>query len=332
MKLKVLWIGAILPLLALPGCKTGYNPTTIDGFTQGTTFHIVVRDDIPAHVDIKRDIDSVFLAMERSMSLFDRNSLLSRVNRNETDSVDQYIIDCIQVAEAVSRQSDGLFDITIRPLTRAYGFGGGDTIRHPNIDSLLQWVGYEKIRIENGRLIKQHPDVQIDLNGIAQGYTVDVLADHFDRLGFENYIIEMGGEIFSRGLSAREKPWVVGIDRPDEENRVQGSDIQVKIPLSGRGLATSGNYRKFYEDESGRKIVHTVNPKTGEPVISNVLSATVIAPDATLADVYGTFFMVAGLESSLIFLDEHPELDAIIVYSDEQGNIQTFNSGLPEIE
>ncbi|MCD8186371.1 MAG: FAD:protein FMN transferase, partial [Rikenellaceae bacterium] len=257
-------------LLALTGCKTGFRPTTVDGFTQGTTFHIVVRDDIPKGVDLKRDIDSVFLAIEKSMSLFDDQSLLSRINRNETDSLDRYIMDCIRVAEQVSRQTDGLFDVTIGPITRAYGFGGGTPVSQPDLDSLLQWVGYDKIRMENNRLIKAHPRVQIDLNGIAQGYTVDVLAQHFDGLGLENYIIEMGGEIFSRGLNARNQPWVVGIDRPDENNQVQGSDIQVKIPLSGRGLATSGNYRKFYEDESGRKIVHTVDPLTGQPVINQV--------------------------------------------------------------
>ena len=315
------------------GSSASYSPTTIDGFTQGTTFHIVIRDDISESVDIKRDIDSIFQRVEESMSLYDPESLISRLNRNETDRLDTYIADCIRISETLSRETGGLFDITVKPLTAAYGFtGDGPTLR-PNVDSLLQFVGYEKISIADGRLLKAHPGVQIDLNAVAQGYTVDLVAAHFDRLGLENYIVEMGGEIFSRGRNAREQEWIVGIDRPEEQQLIQGRDIQVKIHLSGRGLATSGNYRKFYDDESGRRIVHTVNPKTGEPVISDVLSATVVAPDATLADVYGTYFMVAGLDASLSFLKQHPELDAIVIWSDEDGSMKTYlTDGLETIE
>lgn len=325
MKIKVFGgIGLLAIVIACAGCKPEYNATKITGFTQGTTFAITIRDDIPEGVDIRRDIDSIFLRIEASMSLYDPSSLISRLNRNETDSLDRYIADCIRIAEKVSRQTDGLFDITIKPLTSAYGFTGEGPTKQPHVDSLLQLVGYEKIRMENNRLIKEHPGVQIDLNGIAQGYTVDVMAAHFDGLGLKNYIVEMGGEIFSRGLNIRNTAWSVGIDRPVDGNMIQGEDILLVLPLSERGLATSGNYRKFYENESGRRIVHTVNPKTGEPVISRVLAATVIASDATLADVYGTYFMVAGLDQSLAFLKEHPELDALIVWADEQGTMNTY--------
>lgn len=317
-------VGLLAVAITCAACKPEYNPTKITGFTQGTTFAITIRDDIPEGMDIRQDIDSIFLGIEASMSLYDPSSLISRLNRTETDSVDRYIADCIHVADEVSRQTGGLFDITIKPLTSAYGFTGDGATQQPNVDSLLQFVGYEKIRVENGRLIKEHPGVQLDLNGIAQGYTVDVMAAHFDRLGLKNYIVEMGGEIFSRGLNAHNKAWSVGIDRPVDGNMIQGGDMLLALSLSERGLATSGNYRKFYENESGRKIVHTVNPETGEPVISNVLAATVIAPNATLADVYGTYFMVAGLEQSLIFLKEHPELDALIVWADDEGNMNTY--------
>jgi len=327
MKIKLFnAIGLLALTITWAGCKPEYNPTKITGFTQGTTFAVTIRDDIPEGVDIRRDIDSIFLGIEASMSLYDPSSLISRLNRNETDSVDRYIADCIRMSEEVSRQTDGLFDITIKPLTSAYGFTGEGATQQPNIDSLLQFVGYEKIRVENDRLVKEHPGVQLDLNGIAQGYTVDVVAAHFDRLGLKNYIVEMGGEIFSRGQNVRNKAWSVGIDRPVDGNMVQGGDMLLALSLSERGLATSGNYRKFYENDSGRKIVHTVNPKTGEPVISRVLATTVIAPDATLADVYGTYFMVAGLDRSLAFLKEHPELDALIVWADDEGNMNTYTT------
>ena len=317
-------MGPLLLAVLLAGCKTEYNPTKIDGFTQGTTYHIVIRDNIPENVDIHRNIDSIFLAMEHSMSLYDPNSLLSRLNRNETDSVDRYITDCIRIAEQISRETEGLFDITVKPLTGAYGFAGEARNVHPNIDSLLQFVGYEKISVENDRLVKAHPNVQIDLNAIAQGYTVDEMSRHFEALGLKNYLVEMGGEIYCSGLNAEDKKWLVGIDTPAEGNNISGADLQVLLRISEQGLATSGNYRKFYDTEAGERVVHTVNPITGKPVVSNVLSATVIAQDATLADVYGTYFMVAGLEKTQAFLAARPDLEACVIYSDEQGDIQVL--------
>lgn len=333
--MKKTLFGAALLCFAglLSGCKTDYTPTTIDGFTQGTTFHIVIRDDLPKGVDIENDVDSIFRRVEESMSLYEPNSLLSRLNRNETDTIDRYIADCIRIAETLSRETGGLFDITVKPLTGAYGFAGEERTAAPNIDSLLRFVGYEKIRVEGNRLVKAHPNVQIDLNAIAQGYTVDLMAKHFDALGLKNYLVEMGGEIFSRGLNARDEKWVVGIDSPVEGNLTPGMEMQVMIHLSGRGLATSGNYRKFYENESGQKIVHTVNPKTGEPVVSRVLSATVVAPDATLADIYGTYFMVAGLEKTAEFLNRHPEVDAYVVFAGEDNRMQVMAThGLDIVE
>lgn len=319
-KLTVLFLAAA----AFLSCRDKPAPsaTVIDGFAQGSTYHIVIVDSVKQQ--IVDDIDSILGRIDFSLSVYNPQSLISRINRNETDSVDQYIADCIRIAEGLSRASGGLYDITIKPLTAAYGFAGADSVRNPDVDSLLRLVGYQKIEIRDGRLIKQHPGVQIDLNSIAQGYTVDVIAGHFDRLGLENYLVEVGGEIFSRGANPNGEVWVVGIDKPVDGNYIPGADVQVKLRLTGKGLATSGNYRKYYTDDSGRKIVHTVNPLTGEPVVSNLLSATVVAPDATLADIYGTYFMVAGLEEAKTFLAGRKELEAYLVYSDDQGNFQVY--------
>ena len=313
--------GIVISALFLSQCKREHTPTVLDGFAQGSTYHIIIRDEVKP--DLRKDIDSIFLEME-SMSLYDPNSLLARLNRNETDSVNVHIAECIRIAERISRESGGLFDITVKPLTGAYGFAGEVRNEHPDIDSLLQFVGYEKIRVENGRLIKSHPNIQIDLNAIAQGYTVDVIARHFDSMGLENYLIEMGGELFCRGLNAQDKKWKVGIDAPKEGNMMPGADIKIVLNLSNRGLATSGNYRKFYDTEAGERIVHTVNPQTGKPVVSTVLSATVVALNATLADVYGTFFMVTGLEKSIEFLDKRPDLEACIIFSDDSGDMRVY--------
>lgn len=313
------------------------TPTTpaetvvIDGFAQGGTYHIVVKDARAKTWNLKAQIDSLIEVIDRSVSLYNPQSRLSRINRNETDTLDPLTQQCIEIAERISRESEGLYDITIKPLTAAYGFAGEQTVQHPNLDSLLQFVGYQRIAVQEGRLVKQDPRIQLDLNSIAQGASVDFLSDYLNRLGVEDYIIELGGEIFCRGTNAQGAPWRVGIDRPTEGNITPGADLQVILGLSNEGLATSGNYRKFYTDSLGRKIVHTINALTGEPVISNLLSVTMVARDATLADAYGTVCMVLGLERSKAFLAAHPELQAYMIYSDEQGNFKTYvTSGLAQ--
>lgn len=311
-------------LFLMTSCREKKNDKFLSiysGFAQGTTFSIKVKDSVEHN--FIAPIDSILKGIDMSMSVFEPNSLISRLNRNETDSLDAYIKECIQIAERLSKESGGIYDITIKPLTSAYGFTGDGAMKDPNVDSLMQYVGYKKISIEGGRLVKENPNIQLDLNSIAQGYTVDVIARYFDSMGYKDYIIEVGGEVFSRGTNMSEIPWIVGIDKPVEGNAA-GKNIQVMIGLSGKGLATSGNYRKFYTDDSGRKIVHTVDATTGEPVISNMLSATVVADDATLADVYGTFFMAAGLEKSIETLEKNKDLAAYIIYSDDSGKFQVY--------
>ena len=192
------------------GRKTGDGPTVsrFDGFTQGTTYHILVKSDGPLHME--NEIDSLLTEVDNSMSLYNPQSLLSRLNRNETDSVDGFIAECIRTARRISEQSDGAYDITVKPLTAAYGFTGDVPVQNPDVDSLLKLVGYDKIAVENGRLRKADPRMQIDLNSIAQGATSDYIAAYFEKLGIEEYMIEVGGEIFCRGLNAKGKIKEVG--------------------------------------------------------------------------------------------------------------------------
>ncbi len=307
----------------LSSCGKDVAVTTIDGFAQGSTYHIVLKSDRPMD-DARSGIDSVLATFDRSASLYLDSSLLNRLNRGETDSVDSYIAECIAVAERISRESDGMYDITVKPLVSAWGFAGETRTVRPNIDSLLQYVGYEKIGVENGRLVRTQPGVQIDLNSIAQGYTADILGRYIESLGVKEYLVEIGGEIFCRGTNPKGRPWVVGIDRPVEGNFTPGADLQVKLAISDRGLATSGNYRKFYTDEQGRKIVHTIDPRTGMSAQSDLLAVTVVAPTAILADAYGTMCMVMGRERSIAFFEEHPDLDAYLVYSDSTGAFRTY--------
>lgn len=308
------------------GCKEKPKPVSVmklDGFTQGSVYHMVIKgDSIPG---IQGKVDSLLRVIENSMSLFDDNSLICRLNRNETDTLDRFIAECIAVADKISRESSGLYDVTLKPLTGAYGFTGGKATKLPNIDSLLTLVGYRKISVKNGRLIKEDPRMQLDLNSIAQGATADYVAEYFESLGIKEYLVNIGGgEIVAKGTNPGGLPWRIGIDRPYEGNNVPGADLQAKITLSGKGLATSGNYRKFYVTESGEKVVHTVNPLTGKSVQSNLLSVTAVAENAKLADAYGTALMVMGLDKSIEFLGNHPKLDAYLVYSDDDGNYQVY--------
>jgi thiamine biosynthesis lipoprotein len=311
-------------VLGACGKRGGADYVVLNGFAQGSTYHFVVK--CADSTGMQRSIDSLLAAVDASMSLYQPNSLINRLNRNETDSVDEYIAYCIEQAAKVSELSGGEYDITIAPITEAWGFAGKNATEHPDVDSLLQYVGWRKIRVENGRLIKDNPNMRIDLNSIAQGLTADLLGRLMESRGATDYLMEIGGEIFCRGVNPRGEQWVVGIDKPEEGNNLPGNNLQARIAISGQGLATSGNYRKYYTDESGHKVVHTVSALTGMSRISNLLSATVVADNATLADVYGTMFMILGLDRSIEFLTAHPEIGGYLVYSDHDGNFRTWVS------
>lgn len=323
------WTIGLCLLLLATGCA-GPKPTVVtilQGFTQGGSYRVVVKSDRDRS-DLQEPVDSLLGVIERSMSLYDTNSLISRLNRNETDSLDSFIARCIEIATGISRESDGYYDITVKPLVEAWGFlGKNNPEKSPNIDSLLQYVGYEKIAIRNGRLVKSSPGVQIDLNSIAQGVTADEVGRLLEAEGIKEYLVEVGGgEIFCRGTNPDGTPWRVGIDKPFEGNLMPGASLQMRLHVSDQGLSTSGNYRKFRLLDDGRKVVHTLNPKTGYGVESNLLSATVLAESAALADAYGTLLMVLGLERSIDFLATKPGLLACLIYVDETGNYRTWVS------
>jgi thiamine biosynthesis lipoprotein len=183
-----------------------------------------------------------------SMSIFNTQSLISRINAGVTDSLDVHLIRNIAVAAHMYRLSDGYYDITVKPLTDAYGFAKKRKIEHPNVDSLLQFVGFEKFRVVGSRIVKSDNRLQLDLNSLAKGYTVDLLADRLEALGCGDYIVEVGGEIRTSGLSPRGDVWRVGVDTPFEGNQSPGEYQQAVIELSDRALATSGNYRRYYTD------------------------------------------------------------------------------------
>ena len=264
----------------------------------GTTFRIVAKTAL-AQKQVYAEAMVIDSTAKSSMSIFNTQSLISRINAGVTDSLDIHLIRNIAVAARMYRLSDGYYDITVKPLTDAYGFAKKRKIEHPNVDSLLQFVGFEKFRVVGSRIVKSDNRLQLDLNSLAKGYTVDLLADRLEALGCGDYIVELGGEIRTSGLSPRGDVWRVGVDTPFEGNQSPGEYQQAVIELSDRALATSGNYRRYYTDSEGNKIVHTINPKTGKGVISTLLSATVVANRCVEADAMATMFMAMGTDRAV---------------------------------
>ena len=311
--------------LWLSACKEEEMIHKISGEAQGTTWHIsYISEDSKDH---KTAIDSILKELDLSLSTWVKTSIISRINRNEKDiMIDSYFRDVFLKSMEVSEKTNGLFDVTVGPLVNAWGFGPVNKSERDSlpIDSIRNFVGYKMLKLDNGYINKARPEIYIDFNAIAQGYSVDVLAAYLDKHQISNYLVELGGEVIAKGTKHKNS-WTVGIDKPDE---VQGIErkLQAIVQLRNRALATSGNYRKFYEVD-GMKYAHIIDPRTGYPAKQNILSATVLANDAMSADAYATAFMIMGLDGSTEFLRENQDLnlDVFFVYTDK-GKLKTYQS------
>lgn len=295
----------------------------IHGQTQGTTYHIKYEDRKGR--DLQPRIDMLLRKFDLSLSTYDPQSLISRINNNEDVRVDRYFRKVFHKAEEVYHISDGAFDITVAPLVNAWGFGpktGAET-DSAAIDSILQYVGMDKVKLEGSYIVKENPNIQLDVNAIAQGYSVDVVAEFLERKGIVNYLVEIGGELKTKGVNDKGELWKIGIDKPIDNNFIAGKDLQAIARLNNKALATSGNYRKFYEKD-GVKYAHSINPKTGYPVLSRLLSTTVMTNDCMTADAYATAFMIMGLEKSIMLLSDQKTIEAYLIYSDDEGNFKTY--------
>ena len=324
----------IFLLILLAGCKNN-SPVKeqeyFEGNALGTTYHITAYAGKNSQSLSKKDIDSVITAVNHSLSTYQPNSLISQINQGKVLKLDRQFIDVFESARKIYRETGGLYDPTIGILVNAWGFGPGKKIpgiaRDSSIvDSLKRYVGYDYLSIdEHGFLQKKFPQVYIDYNSIAKGYAIDRVGKMLSDKGYQNFLVEIGGEVLAKGKNrAKNREWLVAIDNPDRE---KGNKFISKIALSDQAMATSGNYRKYYIDkQTGKKYVHTIDPKTGYPAIRHLLSASIIADNCTLADGYATACMVMGLPASKKFLEKHPELEAFLVYSDDEGNIKTYQT------
>jgi thiamine biosynthesis lipoprotein len=301
------------------------------GFTQGTTYSIVYenRKKIDPTI-LKGKVEQILYDFDMSLSLYQDSSIISRINRNEIVEVDSFFLEVFLKSSLISKMTDGAFDITVGPLVKAWGFGPDDhkNFKEEKRDSLMKLVGMEKVSLVDGHLIKTNPGISLDVNAIAQGYSVDVVCRYFDNLGIKNYLVEIGGEVRGKGTKAGSL-WRVGIDKPEDFNMSPGQNLEAIIRIKDKAIATSGNYRKFYV-EDGIKYSHTIDPKTGYPAKNTLLSATVIADDCATADGIATACMVIGKDRTIELLGKYPQLSAFLVFSDDSGNFKTWVS--PELE
>ncbi|GAA4463555.1 FAD:protein FMN transferase [Nibrella saemangeumensis] len=309
-------------LFILGACRFNRRSyTELEGQAQGTTFRIVYLD--PQDRDFSQSVDSLFRVIDRSMSLWDSNSVISRLNRNEPAAkADTHFGVVYEQAYSVSQATDGAFDATVGPLVKAWGFSFKKGLPSPTareVDSLRQLIGYQKVKLAGDILTKANPRMELDFNALAQGYTVDVIAEFLHKRGVRNYLVEIGGEVRTLGTNERRLPWQVGIDKP-LDTPTEGRPLQTVVPLSGRSLATSGSYRKFVVRD-GKKYSHAIDPKTGYPITHNLLSVSVIAEDCITADAYATAFLVMGLEKA-VPLAMAKGMELYGVYSDSTGKFQ----------
>jgi len=316
---------ALFLLLFLQGCEQQPAYIFNEGMIYGTNYHVTYES--PGGRDLQETIEAEMEKLDRSMSTFKPNSTLSRVNQNRDTVLDDYFLKIYKKALEVSEITGGAFDITVAPMVNAWGFGfkNKENVTPELIDSLKQIVGYKKIKLENGKIIKEHPNTMIDCSAIAKGFACDLVAQYLKKAGCENYMVEIGGEVVAHGKNKKGNYWRIGISRPTEDNFDTQQNLKAIVELNGRALATSGNYRNFYV-EGGKKYAHTINPHTGYPVQHSMLSTTVLADDCMTADAFATAFMVLGIEKSIEIAASLKKIEVYFIYSDETGKYKTYVS------
>ncbi len=323
-KQNILWL--FLLLLGSIWIIRRHNDATPFHKNSGMVFGTIYQLTYQHPEDLQAEVEAELARFDGSLSTFNDTSTITRINRGERLVPDSLFTTVFRRAEEISRETQGAFDITVAPLVNAWGFGFKKG-RFPDslmVDSLRQFVGYEKVLLDSlGRVVKQDARTMLDCSAIAKGYAVDVIADLLQRRGVKNLMVAIGGEVVVRGHNEQGHPWRIGINRPVDDSLSVNQELQMVLQITGVGVATSGNYRNFYY-RGGKKYAHTIDPTTGYPVQHQILSSTVIAPDCLTADAYATSFMVMGLEKAKQCVAAHPELDACFIYADSIGALKTF--------
>ena len=269
-----------------------------EGFVFGTVYSITYQSSDNLKVDIEAELQKV----DDEFSMFNERSTVARINRGETVQKSDMFNEVFELAQTVNRETNGAFDITVAPLVNAWGFG----FKHESMPTRQQVDSLLKVRD------------QYDFSAIAKGYGSDVVARLLRKRGVQNFMVEIGGEIVTQGISERRLPWKIGVTKPTDDSLSVGGELQAVLNITDVAMATSGNYRNFYY-KGGRKYAHTIDPKTGYPVQHSLLSATVLAKSCAVADAYATSFMVMGVERAKELLERHPELMVYFIYAKPDG-------------
>jgi thiamine biosynthesis lipoprotein len=304
---------------ALPG---GLHEYHVNGNAQGTTYHITYY--AADSIFTRRQADSLFDKLDSSLSGYKTYSLISRFNASANGIViDEHLQKVIKRSLDIWRDTNGESDITVAPLVQAWGFGPRPATTLPNaaaIKAILGCVGSARLHLHGHQLVKDKPCVTIDVNGIAQGYSVDVAAALLESKGIENYLVEVGGEIRVKGhKQPAGEGFTIGIERPGRDE-LDEPTVKKLLTTTHGGITTSGNYRKFYT--SGKKIIsHLIEPHTGYPIQNDMISVTIWAPDAITADGYDNALMAMGLQKALRFMQQHKNMEAYFIYRKADGSV-----------
>ncbi|MCK9398962.1 MAG: FAD:protein FMN transferase [Bacteroidales bacterium] len=322
---------AVLSVFSLLSCTSEQKKVMFQGQTQGTYYAVTYFDTEGRN--FQPQIDSILKAFDLSVSMWVPESIISRINNGDSlVQPDNWFIDIFKRSQEIAAKTGGAFDCTVGPLVNAWGFGfkGKMKMDQAKVDSLLQYIGFRKVSLDNQNRILKPAGIRFDFNAIAQGYAVDVLGNYLVSQGIKNYLIDIGGEVLGKGAKTDGQPWLVGIENPATDSLSERT-INTKVKLTEKALATSGNYRKYYE-ENGIRYSHTIDPHTGYPVRHSLLSVSVLAGDCATADGYATAFMVMGFEKARDFVENEPAMEAFFIVSGEVGTYKTYaTKGFEEI-
>lgn len=309
---NIIYIAALLMLAT--GCTRPAAYRSSTGAAWGTTYHITYKADR----DLGDSIVAEMRLVEQSLSMFDKESLVSRINRGECDSLNRMLTDVLRLSLLVNKTSGGMFDPTVAPLTDLWGFGRKGQITNTpaaeSIDSALIRVGISKCRLDGNRLIKGHERMEFDFSAVAKGYGVDCVADMLRRNGVNDYMVEIGGEVSLSGKSPRGTDWRIQVDAPSDDPAAH--EAFTVLELSDCAIASSGNYRNFRVSEDGTRTGHTINPVTGHPAVTRSIATTVIAPQCGLADALATALMACDPDSAAMIIGQFPSTSAIVMTND----------------
>ena len=325
---RTFFLALFIVALGFVSCKEkpkSNEPIQLYGNVFGTSYNIIYYD---IDTNFEKEIDALYASINKSLSTYMPTSDISKINQGEKGvKVDAYFKEVFSKSERIFKETDGFFDPTVGNLVNAWGFGPEKPLNNldsTKVKSLMQFVGFDKVKIENDEVFKQFPETYFDFNSVAKGYGIDVVARFLESKGIKNYLVEIGGEIRTRGVKPDGKEWKVQLDNPNTDG---SRSAFTHLRLKNQSMASSGNYRKFRIADNGEKFVHTINPKTGYAKESNLLSASVIADlDCADVDAYATAFMAMGLEKTKVFLQTKPELKVILIYANDKGELQEFRN------